>query len=76
MAKIALAVGIAAIGAVTGGIGAGLFGLSAGTLFGGSIMTGIVQGAALGYSVGVPAEHLTFAGKKRAEEDNEDRTAH
>jgi hypothetical protein len=59
-------VGIAALGAVTGGIGAGLFGIGSGTMFGGSIFAGIFQGAAMGFSVGNTTEELMFHGERLA----------
>jgi len=75
MAKIALVLGIAAIGALTGGIGAGLFGIGAGTMFGGSIFAGMATGAAVGASVGEPAENFMWTGTPahfKGEEDDED----
>lgn len=52
MAKIALIAGIAALGALTGGLAAAGFGIFAGTFAGGSILGGIALGGSLGLTAG------------------------
>jgi hypothetical protein len=52
MARIAIIAGIAALGAVTGGLAAAGFGIFAGTFAGGSILAGIGLGGSLGLSAG------------------------
>jgi uncharacterized membrane protein AbrB (regulator of aidB expression) len=74
MAKIALIAGMIAIGALSGGIGAGLFGIGAGTMFGGSIFAGMATGAAVGASVGEPAEEFMYAGTAARFEGEDDET--
>jgi len=73
MARIAIAVGIGVLGALTGGIGAGLFGIGAGTMFGGSILAGVIQGAAIGFSAGNPKGGM-FAGQILNREKDADET--
>src|SRR6266403_5176225 len=62
MAKIALAIGIGILGAVTGGLAAAGYGIFAGTFAGGSVLGGIALGGSIGLSVGQLAGGLLFPG--------------
>ena len=72
VAKIALIAGFVALGALTGGASAGLFGIGAGLGFGGSILGGLVGGATIGASVGKPAEEFMYAGTAARFEGEDD----
>lgn len=60
MARIAIAVGIGVLGAVTGGLAAAGFGIFAGTFAGGSVLGGIALGASIGFSAGNVLGGLLF----------------